>query len=74
MLRDAVQTDEGIRLCRSCYEQTGVSECWPDRAADRVVKSLLIRCPNYLSGCPWQGTLRNLEVNLSILNVHVYNL
>ncbi|CAI8007022.1 hypothetical protein GBAR_LOCUS5015 [Geodia barretti] len=65
LLRRAMQTGEGDRICHSCWQEKkrgGVwLECYPDRAADREVQLLEVFCPREANGCLWQGKLADLE-------------
>ena len=46
-----------------------ILQCYPDRAADREIQMLLVKCYNHKNGCTWQGELKALEVHvLEIIN------
>ena len=44
-------------------------DIFPDKATERRVLSMAIRCPN--DGCEWTGELRNKEVKLTHISVNV---
>ena len=75
LLRDAVQTDDGIRLCESCFKQilqypnrtspksrmSIGEEYYPDKAVRREILQLIVLCLHSIYGCPWQGQLQHFE-------------
>ena len=75
LLRDAVQTGDGIRLCETCFGQfqeypnhtspkSGVTigkEYYPDKAVRREISQLTVLCLHIIYGCPWQGQLQHFE-------------
>ena len=44
-------------------------DTFPDKATERKILSLAIRCPN--DGCEWTGELRNKEVKLTYISINV---
>jgi phage FluMu protein Com len=77
ILKDAIQTEEGIRFCKSCCEEIQNSpsntcpvsgtrigkneEIHPDIAVRREVERLPVKCMNSEEGCPWVGKLKDHE-------------
>ena len=39
-----------------------LSQFYPDRAVQRDVMDILVKCVNHNTGCPWTGQLKNWEV------------
>ena len=46
-------------------------DIFPDKATERKILSLAIRCPN--DGCEWTGELRNKKVKLTHISINVNN-
>nr|CAH04636.1 tumour necrosis receptor-associated factor [Suberites domuncula] len=59
ILKDPLQTDDGIRLCRSCTTEI----CYPDRAAQKDIIKILVACKYVDLGCTWQGFLKDWELH-----------
>ncbi|XP_019855421.1 PREDICTED: TNF receptor-associated factor 2-like [Amphimedon queenslandica] len=76
ILRDAIQNEEGLRFCKTCWEtlssfgskaqKLGVDPSeptHPDIAVRREIDKLPVLCENYENGCEWTGTLKDHEHN-----------
>lgn len=76
ILRDAVQTADGFRLCETCFKEiclepnctcprcgiaVNPTQFWPDRAVHRDIVETLVRCDFHTQGCLWQGKLKHLK-------------
>ena len=64
LLREAMQTEDGQRVCRGCSERKSL-EVNPDFAARREVKQLQVACSNTQKGCQWKGKFESLEKHLN---------
>ena len=47
------------------------TQFYPDRAVQRDVMEMLVKCENHSMGCPWTGQLKNWEVRREGDNVYV---
>lgn len=77
ILRDAIQTEQGVRLCRSCYDdiqrdpkkllskldfELEPNEPFhPDKAVRKEVEKIPVKCSNHRVGCEWRGSLVDHE-------------
>ena len=79
LLRNAVQTTEGDRLCQACFKEiaglsnnrcpkcglnVNPSECYPDMANRKEISKVKILCNNCEVGCEWTGIIKDLETHL----------
>jgi hypothetical protein len=77
LLREAMLTEEGYRVCKSCYEELKRERVWwcfdlsckPDSAVDEEIAVLQVHCPNSSMGCLWKGDLKDMEVKKIINNI-----
>ncbi|XP_047142801.2 TNF receptor-associated factor 6-A [Hydra vulgaris] len=75
--REPIQTDCGHRLCLSCSEEIkirneGVLICpldksisdktFSDKAYEREILQLKVKCGNFQNNCEWTGELKLLSV------------
>ena len=52
--------------CRnSLIDRNGIRKYFPDKASDRRIKELKVKCDNHKNGCKWEQELAQLEEHLS---------
>ena len=49
-------------LVNSYTHSPAYIQFYPDRAVQRDVMDVLVKCIHHTIGCPWTGHLKNLEV------------
>lgn len=79
LLRNAVQTSEGDRLCELCFktiakmpghvcEDCGINvdpkEFYPDIASRKEISKVTVLCHNSDQGCSWSGLLKDINTHL----------
>ena len=58
-----------LRRRRNNFTMIISKDIFPDKATERRILSLAIRCPN--DGCEWTGELRNKKVNVTYISMNV---
>ena len=60
-----LQPNRCPNCCKSLIDRNGNKNYFPDRASERRIKELEVKCDNHKNGCEWKKELAQLKEHLS---------